>query len=201
MNNQEKELSMQKRHRHHTEETRKKISLANKGRKFSDEWRKNLSIAHKGQVSWRKGKKFVDEKVSREKRENWLKNWKLKNKEKLLQQSRASYKRNIEKKRKASRIFYWANQQKELDRIRFKKYGITGDEFRLILERQGFKCPICNRDITKNLSVDHDHNTNKIRGLICNKCNLAIGSAEDSPDKLRAMADYLEKNKKIYEKA
>ena len=186
-------MSFKKGHKH-TEETRKKISLANKGRKFSDEWRRNLSIAHKDQVSWRKGKKFVDEKTSREKRSLWLKDWKLKNREKLLKQSRDSYKRNADKRRSASRRFYRENKQKELDRRRFGKYRITGDKFRLILEKQEFKCPICRKDITKNLSVDHDHITGKIRGLICNKCNLAIGNAEDSPERLRLMADYLEKN-------
>lgn len=178
----------------HSEETRKKISLANKGRVFSDEWRKNLSSAHKGQVSYRKGKKFVDEEVSKEKRKAFLKVWKLKNHEKLLQQGRASYKRNADNRRKYSRDFYRNNKQKELDRIRFKKYGITGNEFKEIIGRQGFKCPICIRSINKNLSVDHDHITRRVRGIICNNCNLAIGNAENSPERLRAMANYLEKN-------
>jgi len=35
--------------------------------------------------------------------------------------------------------------------------------------------------------------TGKIRGLICNPCNIAIAKAKDSPEILRAMADYLEK--------
>jgi len=177
------------------EETKRKISLANKGRVFSDEWRKNLSISHKGQVPWHKGKKLVDAKVSEEKRKAYVKVWKLKNHEKVLQQGRAYYKRNAENRQKYSRDFYRNNRQKELDRIRFKKYGITGEEFREILEKQGIRCPICNRDISKNLSVDHDHITGKIRGLICNNCNLSIGNAGDSPDRLRAMADYLERNK------
>ncbi|OGM55889.1 hypothetical protein A3F62_01545 [Candidatus Woesebacteria bacterium RIFCSPHIGHO2_12_FULL_44_11] len=87
---------------------------------------------------------------------------------------------------------YQRNKQKELDRIRFNKYGVTGNEFRAILKRQENKCPICNRSIAKNLSVDHDHKTGKIRGLICNKCNLAIGNADDLSDRLRALAQYLD---------
>jgi len=39
-----------------------------------------------------------------------------------------------------------------------------------------------------------DLTTGKIRGIICNACNLAIGNAENSPDRLRSMAKYLEEN-------
>lgn len=124
----------------------------------------------------------------------YRKEWRQKNRKKILVQERENYKKNVEKFRKSSREHYRSNKQRELDRIRFKKYGITGDEFRAIIEKQGVKCPICTRRISKNLSVDHDHVTGRIRGIICNKCNLAIGNAEDSPMRLRAMADYLEKN-------
>lgn len=120
--------------------------------------------------------------------------WARKNHDKILNQGREYQKNNREKLAARSRERYRNNKQKELDRIRRKKYGITGEEFRAIIEKQGLKCPICTKDITKNPSVDHNHKTGEIRGLICNKCNLAIGNAEDSPDRLRRMADYLEKN-------
>lgn len=121
--------------------------------------------------------------------------WRKKNREILLKKDREYYKKNAERERSYARELYRKNSQKELDRIRYKKYGITGDEFRALVEKQGIKCPICNKDITKNPTVDHDHSTGKIRGLICSPCNLAIGNAEDSPDRLRAMANYLEKSK------
>ncbi len=177
------------------EETKRKISIANKGRVFSAEWRRNLSLAHKGQVSWRKGKRFVDEDVSKEKRRVYKKAWTLKNRDRILEVARAWRRKNKIKRSYQARLRYQKNSQKELDRIRFNKYGVTGNKFREIFKKQSGKCPICNRGITKNLSVDHNHATGKIRGLICNKCNLAIGNAEDSPDRLRAMANYLEKNK------
>ena len=177
----------------HSEETKKKISNANKGRIFSDAWIHNLSLAHKGQVSHRKGKKFVDEEVSRGKRKKYIKEWKIKNKDRILGVSRIWAKKNIEKLATRARLRYQKNPQKELDRVRFKKYGISGDEYREIIKKQGERCPICGNSILKNLSVDHDHVTGKIRGLICNACNLAIANAGDSPDRLRAMAEYLEK--------
>ena len=40
--------------------------------------------------------------------------------------------------------------------------------------------------------VDHDHETGKVRGLLCNGCNIAIGYAKDSPETLRRMAAYIE---------
>lgn len=178
----------------HSEETRKKISFANKGRVFSDEWRKNLSMAHKGQVSWRKGKKFVDAEASKEKRKAYRRAWALKNYNKLRKQSLDYYQATKQRRRAIAKIGYAKNKIQILDKLRFKKYGITGNEFRNILDEQKTKCPICNRSINKNLSIDHDHNTGKIRGIICNDCNLAIGNVENSPKRLRAMANYLEKN-------
>lgn len=174
------------------EETKIKISLANKGRVFSEEWKKNLSIAHKGKPSQRKGKVFVDKTISKAKRAKYRKEWAQKNKLRILELDRKWKKENMPKVLYQARLRYHNNPQKELDRIRFKKYGITGSDFRNMLNDQNSKCPICNKNITKNLSVDHDHITGKIRGLICNKCNLSIGNAEDSPVRLRLMADYLE---------
>lgn len=176
------------------EDIKRKISLANTGRIFTAEWRKNLSIAHKGQVSWRKGKKFVDEKISKAKRKLYKRAWALKNRIKIIEAGRIWREKNRKKITLKARLRYRNNNQKELDRIRYKKYGITGIEFRKRLEEQSSKCPICQSNISKNLSVDHDHFTGKIRGLICNKCNMAIGNAENSPTRLRAMADYLERN-------
>jgi len=44
-------------------------------------------------------------------------------------------------------------------------------------------------------TVDHVHdNTQRVRGLLCNHCNLAIGHARDNPEILRALADYVEAN-------
>ena len=81
-----------------------------------------------------------------------------------------------------------------------KKYGIGITEYNLILKQQGGSCAICNSRDTKvswsnNLHVDHDHNTGKIRGLLCQPCNVSLGKMNDSPSLLRKAADYIEKNK------
>lgn len=53
------------------------------------------------------------------------------------------------------------------------------------------------RDVQLELEkhyIDHDHLTGKIRGLLCGRCNSAIGLAAESATRLRDLADYLEEN-------
>src|SRR5258707_1620309 len=58
------------------------------------------------------------------------------------------------------------------------KYNITITEYYELLELQNYQCAICKRESwegEKGLSVDHDHITGKVRGLLCTGCNLGIG--------------------------
>ncbi len=76
-------------------------------------------------------------------------------------------------------------------------YGLEPDEFEALLARQGGVCAVCHRPPPKskhswNLSVDHDHKTGEIRGLLCFNCNAGIGQFKDEPERLRAAARYLE---------
>lgn len=81
---------------------------------------------------------------------------------------------------------------------RFKRaYGISLDEYNIFLENQGGVCAICGqpeKDSKKTyLSVDHDHETGKVRGLLCSDCNRGLGSFKDSPDLLDKAKAYLGK--------
>lgn len=73
-------------------------------------------------------------------------------------------------------------------------YGITIEQYEQMYERQGGRCAICRgTNNGKPLSVDHDHKTKKVRGLLCVNCNHAIGKLCDDPDIMRAAIRYLER--------
>jgi hypothetical protein len=78
------------------------------------------------------------------------------------------------------------------------EYGITEEQYQVLLESQNFGCKICGATTTnklrKNLSVDHDHRTGRIRGLLCGKCNPMLGLADDNPVILLKAIQYLKGN-------
>ena len=78
-------------------------------------------------------------------------------------------------------------------------HGLTVKEFDALLKSQNYACAICKRQDsgtkkTKHFFVDHNHQTNIIRGLLCSQCNVMLGNAKDSPTILRNAAEYLEKH-------
>ena len=77
-------------------------------------------------------------------------------------------------------------------------YGLTLEQFDEMSARQGGKCLICNNPPNDGvLRVDHCHTSNKIRGLLCNRCNLAIGAFADSTDVLDNAIKYLTQPRQI----
>ena len=96
-----------------------------------------------------------------------------------------------------------ANPGLERRRMFARKYGMTLAQYESMLKEQDGKCAICEQPETsvdgktgtlKNLAVDHCHNTGKVRGLLCSRCNTTLGKLEESPQLLRAMWDYLHKH-------
>jgi hypothetical protein len=80
-----------------------------------------------------------------------------------------------------------------------RTYGISQAEYEEMLEEQNYCCAICQRhesEFTKRLSVDHDHATLEIRGLLCDFCNSRFLGRHSNPILFRAAADYLEKNRR-----
>lgn len=73
------------------------------------------------------------------------------------------------------------------------QFGLSWDEYDLLLACQDGRCAICRgRPRKYNLSVDHDHQTGEIRGLLCSKCNhKLLGSANDNADLLLRAVAYL----------
>jgi hypothetical protein len=75
------------------------------------------------------------------------------------------------------------------------KYGITHEDYEEMLKQQNHKCSICGIDEVhaenSRLCVDHNHETEKLRGLLCKKCNQAIGLFQDNADFCEAAGRYL----------
>lgn len=73
-------------------------------------------------------------------------------------------------------VKYESKKDANRDREMRKLFGITLHKYNNLLERQKGLCSICGLpQISKNLAVDHNHNTGEIRGLLCEKCNQALG--------------------------
>lgn len=114
----------------------------------------------------------------------------------------------------AARSRAWRNDNKErmnmLKRIKYAKdptamksshlkwkYGITIEQYDVMLDEQGGLCAICkreeNRKPLRRLAVDHCHSTGKIRGLLCSRCNTAIGQFCDNPEIMKSAMSYVER--------
>ncbi len=85
------------------------------------------------------------------------------------------------------------------------KYGIDKDEWYWMLKEQAFRCKICTKVMSfewaydprwkrmrTEICVDHDHKTDKVRGLLCQSCNTLIGQAKDDVSILNSAIVYLE---------
>lgn len=134
--------------------------------------------------------------------------WRIANKDKLKEYATryknyriAYYKKyrqeNKTNIRKSQKIWRENNPEKCRKYYRnngLKLYGITPTDYDALLKSQGGKCAICKRpssDFKRRLHVDHDHTTNKIRGLLCVKCNQGIGYFNDCPELLQQARKYL----------
>ncbi len=76
----------------------------------------------------------------------------------------------------------------------FKKYNMTLADFDRMLESQGGACAICGTTESigrGRLHVDHNHNTGKVRGLLCSNCNCGIGYLKESVGMLSKAIQYL----------
>jgi hypothetical protein len=123
-----------------------------------------------------------------------------KNKEKIQTSRKQHYMENIEKNREYAKEYYYRNRDKMLKLnidYQFKKrYGISLVDYNEMVEHQEGKCLICGThksSLDRSLTVDHDHATGKVRGLLCYNCNLVLGNAKDNVNTLQKAIEYLNK--------
>jgi len=95
---------------------------------------------------------------------------------------------------KTTIAWHHANKERSLKNQRIARVRrIFGEDGLKIEERRraGEGCDICGNR-TVRMSIDHCHETEQVRGLLCKDCNLILGWVKDDPDRLRLMADYLD---------
>ena len=109
-----------------------------------------------------------------------VKTWRAKNPEK----------RKVQLQRESKKDY---NHNKHLKAT----YNITRQEYMEMYTAQGGACAICSKhqtEFNKRLSVDHCHNTGRIRALLCTHCNSMLGDAKDKIELLQAAITYLEEH-------
>jgi hypothetical protein len=107
------------------------------------------------------------------------------------------YKMSQEAKKRDPTIYRRIEWKSKLKRL----YGISVEDYYLMLSAQNGGCAICgslvphSRKYTETqevmFSIDHSHQTGKVRGLLCTKCNRALGLIGDNPQIAMKMASYL----------
>lgn len=147
--------------------------------------------------------------------------WRRKNKKRVAGYSRAWVKKNRKRHNSKSLRWYNKNKKKALarhrvwrnknrKRINFRKrtwrkrhsrqvkanrlkheYGLTMREFSLLRKAQENCCAVCRKTFRKTPCIDHDHETGRVRGLLCNTCNTGIGMLKDSVIVVESAARYL----------
>lgn len=77
-------------------------------------------------------------------------------------------------------------------RRRFRVYDITGDEVEALLRHQEHSCAICRvAFVGTEFHIDHCHRSGDVRGLLCSRCNTALGLLKDDPVRMASAVRYL----------
>lgn len=71
-------------------------------------------------------------------------------------------------------------------------FGVTEEQFQAMAQAQNGLCAICKLAPEDSLCIDHDHITNKIRALLCRKCNSSVGHFKEDVELLMRVKNYLE---------
>lgn len=146
---------------------------------------KNLTCNTCGEEKYHNGKKLICRRCNNARSSSWQKT-------------------NREKANKRNREWVQANKKQAQYRSRISKvrkiYGLSEEEYITLLEKHDHKCSICGRPertsikgTVWNLSIDHCHNTGKIRGLLCAQCNVGLAKFGESIRYFKNAIKYLQK--------
>ena len=105
--------------------------------------------------------------------------------------------RNPDKVRARVRTYHRKHRAERSDYAKWRrlqnKYSLTKDQYTVMLAHQEHRCAICDGSLVNQprVSVDHNHDTGKVRGILCNTCNRGIGLLKDNPAVLTRAAQYV----------
>jgi len=139
------------------------------------------------------------------------KRWQLANRDRMREARNRYRKRHAEKLSEASKLYYQKNRERLREKQkadqrknpkislahRRRKYGINEQMLNALRNAQDNRCAVCRTAFPMmtpdrhEFTVDHCHANGKVRGLLCNLCNRAIGAFRDNPKFLRAAIRYL----------
>lgn len=158
---------------------------------------KDAESRRRGRERWLASKTPEELATMRERRLATSADYKTRNREIIRAKGRAyqaaTRDANKEVKRQRSRD-WWKNNP---DYNYMRKYGITRAQRDEMFAKQGSACATCDSPIPgfkHGWHTDHCHKTGKVRGILCQRCNLTLGKIDDDAQLLRRMADYIEQS-------
>ena len=166
----------------------------------------NKSKSKDGKSHWCKicdsedNKKWHEKNVDRSRQNKRV--WAKKNPDKVKESSKKSHEKEQKFKpdQARARRNRWKRENPEKHELshlknRLKKeYGLTLEEYYAMRDKQNGCCALCGKneaEIDRRLDVDHDHVTGKVRGLLCGRCNKALGLFDDKANVLLKASSYV----------
>lgn len=131
-----------------------------------------------------------------------VKRYRHENKEVVLEKTREWRESNREQAREYTRKYRREKTEQYIHAKLMNKFGISYEDYQSMLVYSNYKCEICLKEEVRiirgkkvRLGVDHCHESKKIRGILCFKCNVLLGNCNDDIQILQSAIEYLKKHK------
>jgi hypothetical protein len=165
-------------------------------------YRQKYYLAHKDkEKSYQKKYYWENPEICRKRSMSWKKS----NKNKVKNYRRNYRKKNKTRENTLRRVWRLNHKDKVKNTLLKRSYGITIDQFNKLIFDQKNSCGICNKSLNGKYpykpTVDHIHNKiKKIRGILCQKCNSALGLFRDNPQTMLSAIKWIKEIKSITKK-
>lgn len=124
--------------------------------------------------------------------------WRIKNKDHVKEMSKQYYNSNKERYKQYSNKWRHTHSLEIKTKLKYRhlkiKYNLTKEQWQQLLITQNYRCAICSISIDIKPCVDHCHKTGRIRGLLCDSCNIGLGKFKDTIDIMEKAIKYLKEN-------